>query len=307
MKTVGKILGIASLVLAAGAFVSCNAKKGAKDGAAQGDGAKKRIINIASSNGPNPWIVVDDNGKSGGYDIDIIRLVFEQLPQYEARFTVTEFASIFTGLDSGLYQLGVNHLGYNRARGEKYLFSYPYDYGGHGILVRKDSDIKTVFDLGGHSTIASPASFNADTYENWNAAHPEKPIDIIYTEEAEYALQVSTRQIDFYYFTKFALDEKLKSSGLDDLVVLNVPLEEDNRFTDRQEFPQGCYYVFPKGEEKLQEEFDAVLLRLVEDGTVQKLRKQYFNIPESEDSVTVEFLRDAKVKISADQAAGAAQ
>ena len=299
MRTIMRIAAVASLALAAGTLVACGGKKGAS---AQGNSGKKRVITIASSTAPSPWITVDDNGNSGGYDIDVIRLVFEQLPQYEPKFVVTEFASIFTGLDSGMYQLGVNHLGYNRARAEKYLFSYPYDYGGSGIVVRKDSPIKSVFDFGGHSTLATPASFNADAYENWNAGHPDNPIKIIYADESEYALQVSNRQIDFYFFTKYALDKKVESSGLQDLVVLNVPHEDYERFANKEDAPSGLFYVFPKGEEKLQEEFDAVLLKLVEEGSLRKLRKDYFNITEAEETLSAEFLREQKAKIAADVA-----
>ena len=204
MKT-KKVVQAVAIGLALAGVVCTSCSKSAKT--TQNSG--KRVINIASSSSPNPWIVVDDKGVPGGYDIDVIRLVFERLPQYEPRFIVTEFASIFTGLDSGMYQFGVNHLGYNRARGEKYLFSAPYDYGSHAILVKKGSPIRSVRDFGGRSTYASPTNFNANQYEEYNKRHPENPITVLYTEsDGEYALGVSSGRYDFYYFTRYAIEEK---------------------------------------------------------------------------------------------------
>ena len=134
------------------AFTSCNKN----NSAAQTQKTNKRVITVATSGSPSPWISVNSSGEPEGYDIDALKLAFEKLPQYELEFKVTEFASIFGGLDTGLYQIGCNHLGYNHQRGEKYLYSVVQDVGNQGILIREDrTDINSIYDLGGHSTIVT--------------------------------------------------------------------------------------------------------------------------------------------------------
>ena len=294
LRPAGAVL-LSSLLL-----LSCGGKQKNTEGQ-----TGKRLITIASSSSPSPWIVVDDNGVPGGYDIDVIRLVFEKLPQYETKFVVTEFASIFTGLDSGMYQFGVNHLGYNRARGEKYLFSAPYDYGGSAILVKKGSPIKTVRDLGGHSTVASPSSFNSTNYELNNKTYPDNPIDIHYTDaETEYGLDVSTGKYDFYLFTRYAIEQHVARTKLDNLEIHPIPREDYEAWMDSigNFHIDGNFYIFPKGEEQLQKEFDDVLLSLIEDGTIHALRAKYFGLTEEDDYLTLDLVKSAREKVAKDQA-----
>ena len=65
---------------------------------------------------------MDENGELAGYEADLLRAIDEQLPQYEFKFEITEFESIFNGLDTGRYQLGFNSLSKNATREEKYIF-----------------------------------------------------------------------------------------------------------------------------------------------------------------------------------------
>lgn len=279
--------------------VSCSGKKAPAENA-----DSKRLITIASSSSPAPWITVDDRGEPGGYDIDVIRLVFEKLPQYDTKYVVTEFSSIFTGLDSGMYQFGVNHLGYNRARGEKYLFSAPYDYGGSAILVKKGSPIRTVWDLGGHSTVTSPSSFNTKNFELYNAAHPDNEIKLHYTDaETEYGLDVSTGKYDFYLFTRFAIEQHVERTKLDNLEIIPIPREDYEAWMESigNLHIDGNFYIYPKGEEQLQKEFDEVLLSLIDDGTIHALRAKYFGLTEADDYLTLDLVKSAREQIAKDQ------
>lgn len=96
-------------------------------------------------NRSQPFIFQGDDGNLDGYDIAVIKEIFSRLPQYELEFQTTEFASIFTGIDAGYYQMGVNNISYNKERGEKYLFSDVYSVSTYGILVRDDNtDIQTL-------------------------------------------------------------------------------------------------------------------------------------------------------------------
>ena len=299
MQALRKYACVSLLVFAvAASLVSC--KKGTKAATT----VTKRVITVATSGSPSPWIFVNDKGDPEGYDIDALKAAFDKLPQYELEFKVTEFASIFGGLDTGLYQIGCNHLGYNRQRGEKYLYSVVQDVGNQGILIREDrTDIQSIYDLGGHSTIVTPTNANSTTFKLYNEKHPENPVDLHFSDIiGDYTLQVLDGSIDFYYFTKFGIEQKLQDTGVKGLKLLNVPIQDSFRFTGQENRPWGTFYIFPKGEEQLRDDFDEVFLALIRDGTIHNLREKYFGIAKDEDDLTVEFAEKDRQLIAEDLA-----
>ena len=90
------------------------AQSDAAQGSATSDNTEKtKIIVATTGTGPSPFIFQGDDGNLDGYDIAVIKEIFSRLPQYELEFQTTEFASIFTGIDAGYYQMGVNNISYN--------------------------------------------------------------------------------------------------------------------------------------------------------------------------------------------------
>ena len=90
------------------------AESDAAQGSATSDNTEKtKIIVATTGTGPSPFIFQGDDGNLDGYDIAVIKEIFSRLPQYELEFQTTEFASIFTGIDAGYYQMGVNNISYN--------------------------------------------------------------------------------------------------------------------------------------------------------------------------------------------------
>ena len=79
-----------------------------------------KTIHVANAAMPKPYSYLGDDGEVTGYDIAVIKAVFEQLPQYELDLEVTEFSSILTGIDAGRYDLGINCLKSTEERKEKY-------------------------------------------------------------------------------------------------------------------------------------------------------------------------------------------
>ena len=63
-----------------------------------------------------------------GYDIELIKAVFDRLPQYELQFELNDWDSILTGLDSGKYDISTECIFYSEERAEKYYFSDPISY-----------------------------------------------------------------------------------------------------------------------------------------------------------------------------------
>jgi len=92
----------------AGVLLTGRRQKGGGAAADRGGGqqAAPRVIYAATGGSPRPFTYVDDSGKVVGHNIELVRAVFARLPQYKLEIEVTDFPSIFAGLDADRYQIG---------------------------------------------------------------------------------------------------------------------------------------------------------------------------------------------------------
>ncbi len=232
---------------------------------------EKQKIVAATSASPAPFITTDSNGKVMGYDTEVLEEIFRRLPQYELEIQKTEFASIFAGLDSGRFQVGFNHLGFNAERAKKYIYTDEMNFAKRAILVRSDNDnIKSINDLGGHSTEENASSFNTGWYKEYNESHPDKQVAVQYVDADNTVQDVSDGKIDFDFFTKISLEQQIKDRGLKNLKLIDVP---------REEFSEGgaTFFGVPKGQEELAKQMDEAFEAALADGTILKISKKYFN------------------------------
>ena len=279
------------------------AQSDAAQGSATSDNTEKtKIIVATTGTGPSPFIFQGD-GNLDGYDIAVIKEIFSRLPQYELEFQTTEFASIFTGIDAGYYQMGVNNISYNKERGEKYLFSDVYSVSTYGILVRDDNtDIQTLDDLPGHTTETSPTSYNASMYQSYNEAHPDAQIEVSYIEDSNNTpLSVSDGKIDFELFSKTTLQSQVAEYGLTNVKIIDVPIEDSTAFMDKL---SGNFFVVSKEYPQLVEDINTAFEAALEEGRILEISKQYLG--DDADNNTIlnkEYIEFAKEYIANDQAA----
>ena len=91
----------------------------------------------------------DESGKLVGFDVEVAAVIAKYLG-VEVKYYETEWASIFTALDTGKIDIIVNECGYNDERAQKYDFSQPYTYVQGAIMTRSDNtDINSLEDLKG--------------------------------------------------------------------------------------------------------------------------------------------------------------
>lgn len=277
-KTVKKV--IASILLGGlvlGSLTGC----GAGGTGEEASGAKK--ITVATTGSPAPYMVVDENNEIGGSDIEILRAIFDRLPQYELELVKTD--DPLTGLTSGLYDMAVNNYGWQEERGDLYYFSLPYKTG-YDVYIQRigDEPLTGLQDLAdrGYKTEVGAGSFKALALEHWNEQNPEHQIDIIYSE--------SNFQIKFQNIVDGKTDVAIDDGPILDTLIGQFGLENDlvGNPIDAQtrEFMSphnGSYFLFPKddGGAALREDVDEVLKEIYEDGTLSEILTRYFGVDTS--------------------------
>ena len=294
-KTLKKIVTITlSTILSAGILVGCAAQAAPstsvpEDAAAQEvqvtegeqdadatEPAEVRTIYAVTGASPRPFTYYGDDNELTGQNIELVTAIFDKLPQYELVWEVTDFPSIFAGLDSDKYQLGVNNFAKNPERAEKYIFTDPIFSNAYIIVYRKDLELPEKLDfpdLAGLNYVGQTAINGTTAIENFNDENPDKLININYTEED---LNVQLSDIE---------------AGKYDFLIIDKPMYwgfyqpefgYDLNTADLAGYGVGegldSYLIVSKTaeNEQLVKDINAALKEVVEEGTSKELNEKYF-------------------------------
>ncbi len=238
----------------------------------------KKVI-FANAGSPKPYNWMDEDGILQGYEPEILRAVDELLPEYEFDLVYTEFASIFSGIDAGLYDAGFNYITKKPEREEKYYFAnqahmYVYKY----AVVRKgDDSIHGIEDLGGKTAYKSGNGNATDLfYDDYNDHNPDNPINAVLTsaDTLKYYQDLVDGSIDFFFSSKPSATAFFESYPDYEEKVDFVQFSKKD--TETIEDPYG-WFIYPKTEdgEKLRDAVDGALIELKENGTLSELSQKY--------------------------------
>lgn len=235
-------------------------------------------ITAATTGSPAPYMVVDENNELGGSDIEIIKAVFDRLPQYELEIIKAD--EPLTGLTSGLYDIAVNNYGWQEERGEVYYYSRPYKTG-YDVFIQRvgDEPLTGLQDLAdrGYKTEVGAGSSKALALEHWNEQNPDHPIDIVYSDTN---FQIKFQNIvdgktDVAIDDGPILDTLIEQFGLENELVGNPIDAQTQEFLSPM---NSSYFLFPKDENgaALREDVNAALKEIKEDGTLSEILVKYF-------------------------------
>ncbi|EKB53982.1 transporter substrate-binding domain-containing protein [Facklamia hominis] len=249
-------------------------------------------VKIATTGDNKPYTYVDESDKLTGYDIELARAVFEKLEDYDIDFEVTAFDSLFTGLSSGVYQMGASMLSYNDERSENYYYSRPINESPYYFVYRKgDEKITSLAQFAEKKMVfyGLPGISASIMMENWNASQDDdKKVEIYYIDGSggqTFLGALENGTIDFTVFEAQLLknfresndkvDDLVDYTLIDDKVLEGLPQEKIDEFVGNAQ----TYFVFPKTEEgkKLRDAVDEILLEFYKDGTMEKLQKDILN------------------------------
>ena len=238
--------------------------------------ATPQEIVIATAADPRPFTYFDKDQQLTGYDIEVARKVFSQLPQYHVSFTATEFTSIVAGLDADRFQVGANNFAENPQRKEKYIFSQPIFENQFVIATNaKNSNIHSFHDLLGKTSEVNPGVNFTTALEKYNTRNQDNPVKLQYTEsELLLILQnVESGKTDFQLIDKSMLEQYINEYHLK----LNIiPLSKEDSSLIGSPF---SYFLIAKSKtgEKLVSDINAQLKKLTADGTLSAISNKYFN------------------------------
>ncbi|CIV68702.1 ABC transporter substrate-binding lipoprotein [Streptococcus pneumoniae] len=264
MKKIVKYSSLAALgLVAAGVLAACSG--GAKK---EGQAASKKEIIVATNSSPKPFNY-EENGELTGYEIEVVRAIFKDSDKYDVKFEKTEWSGVFAGLDADRYQMAVNNISYTKERAEKYLYAAPTVKDPNVLVVKKDdSSIKSLDDVGGKSTEVVQGTTSAKQLEDYNKQHSDNPTILNYTKANLQQIMghLSDGQFDYKIFDKITVETVIKNQGLDNLKVIDLP-------SDQQPY---VYPLLAKGQDELKTFVDKRIQELTQDGTLEKLSKQFF-------------------------------
>jgi len=132
----------------------------------------------------SPFTYNDEDGNLTGYDIEVLRLLEERIPEIEFEFIQTTWEALFAGLDADKFDLVANQIAKNPDREAKYLFpEYGYIFVQTQLVVRADDDERTsLADFEGAELGGVTGDYFSEMLEDYNAANGN-PFTIRYYAE----------------------------------------------------------------------------------------------------------------------------
>jgi len=250
-------------------------------GCAKKEQSSATKILIGNSGGPQPYSYQPEGSEEFvGYDWDVIAEIDKLLPEYEFEFQVTDFPSIFTGINSGLFQMGVNNITKKPEREAQWLFGKePYTYNGQVIITRKsDTDINGIADLGGKKVYLQGTGLFSDIFvDTYNKEHADNPIIGVPTGANTVVgyedLIAGVVDFSFTEYWGLKISKQNYPEQFESLRIVTLPAEEAAQIED----PLG-WYIFPKTDDgqKLADAVDGAIVTLKENGKLKELAIKWF-------------------------------
>jgi L-cystine transport system substrate-binding protein len=251
-------------------------EQAAAGGKPDGGTAQVRKIKYAFTNTIRPLSYLDENGKPAGYDIEVIKLIDERLPQYEIEFVGTTSEDAWLGTDTGKYQLCTTNSFRTQAREEKYLFATQNSGGGLEFLLlnKKFTNIKSLEDVSDNKLTMvpfRPADAAINVIKTYNDKHPGKQIKIDTIDQFENAdgvKWVASGRYDSWVIYESIYNGLVNSPG--------APLADLKSDLITLPFTAiATWALINRNEAEFRDAYQEVLIQLKNEGKLSELSKQY--------------------------------
>lgn len=238
--------------------------------------SEHQSIIVGTSGQTKPMDYFDKDKNLTGIEIDILNEI-ERRSDLHFKYEITEFPSLFAGLDSKKFDLVVNNLGEGDDRRDKYLFSkYPYIVTHNKIITRQGERQKlSIADLSGKSVAAVASSPQAQFLESWNQKNPTKKINIVYVDSD--VSQIIRDVYDGKFYATIYADTYVH----DVEKTFGIKLQQHNINNESKIKEPGSYFIYRKDQEKNRNKIDKILSDMRADGTLRRISIKYLDKDET--------------------------
>lgn len=250
MKTLKRVL---ALVMALGmmfALASCGSSK-------DEESETKKLVMATNATFP-PYEYVDGN-EFAGIDVEIAQAIADKLGM-ELEIQDVEFGSIITGITTGKYDIGMAGMTVTPERQKSVNFTTSYATGIQSIIVKEDSEIASVDDLG---------------KKDYMIGVQESTTGDIYASD-DYG---SDRVVQYKSGTDAV--QALVAGKVDCVIIDNAPAKEYVAATSGLKILEAPYVTedyaicVAKDNDELLNSVNGALEDLIADGTVQNIIDKY--------------------------------
>ena len=236
-------------------FVACSSKTDDKSN----NDSQQATLTLAT-NAEFPPYEYKEGDEVIGIDAEVAKAIADKLGM-KLEIVDTKFDAIIPGVQSGKYDMGMAGMTVTPEREESVAFSDSYATGIQSIIVKEDSDIKSVDDLSSSSKIGVQLGTTGDikAKDDFGAdavAEMDKGADAV---QALIAGKVDCVIID---------NEPAKAF---------VKANEGLKILDTAYAQEDYAICFAKDNTELKDKVNAALKELIADGTVQKIVDKYIN------------------------------
>lgn len=234
-------------------FVACSSEKKSDDTNKDAQATLTMVTNAEF-----PPYEYKEGDKITGIDIDVAQAIADKLGM-KLEVVDTKFDSIIPGVQSGKYDMGMAGLTVTPDREKSVAFSDGYAKGIQSIIVKQDSDIKSVDDLNEKTKIGVQLGTTGDIYAK--------------DDFGDEAVQEFDKGADAV--------QALLAGKIDCVIIDNEPAKSFVASNEGLEILSTSYaeeeyaICFKKDNTELQTKVNDALKELIADGTVQKIVNNY--------------------------------
>ena len=269
-----KLISIVAMALVftllAGTLTGCG-NDVSKASAAGADAVPRKIV-AATGGGPRPLVYTDDDGNITGHNTELLRAVFEKLPQYELEIVrVDGVSSIITGVNSGVYQLGFNNLAKNEEREKLVHYTDPIMVNEYLVVFRKDITAdpdKDLSQFAGLTYVGGAGNDKTTVIEDYNEEHPDQQIKIEYSS-ADIVSQLT--DVESGRYDIMLIDAPMYNAYYSK----EYPLELNTYSLKGRTSTKYTFFVVAYGDDQLYEDINKALAEVIADGTSTKLCQEF--------------------------------
>lgn len=259
MRSFKRIALLLSIIITVGIFAGCTSGKKSSEQAKPTQNEKISIILGTNAEFP-PFEFMNDKGEVDGFDIALMKAVAQEI-NADIKIENMEFKSLIGSIETGKINLIAAGMTITDERKQSVDFSTPYYEATQKIILRKDDTaIKTKEDLVGKK-IAVQEGTTGDVYvtdkiKDSKVSRFKKGVDAV--------MDLINKRVDAVVIDKSPAEEYVKANK-------DAVYSIDSNF-DIEEYG----IAVKKGDTKLLNAVNDGIKKLKENGTYDKLLKEYF-------------------------------